>query len=76
MQYKQYDLAWFMSISQNTRRDITLALISHLKQIFLDDLQKQVLRVVGALLGYYQESCFVDLNEYKKSPLHILIEFT
>ena len=43
------------------RREITSILISHLKLAFLDDFYYQVLRIVGALVGYYQKSCFVDL---------------
>ena len=34
----------------------------HLTLTFPDDFQYQVLRVVGALVGFYWKSCFVNLK--------------
>ena len=45
-----------MSISQNLRREIILALIFDLIENFFDNYQHKVLRIVGALVGYYSNN--------------------
>ena len=56
---QKYDLAWFMLISKN----ITSDLISHVTLAIPDNFQNHnhILKIVGALVGYCQKFCIVDL---------------